>query len=292
MNELATQQVTSGVPHDVAAFYCFTPLKDLPAIRENLLEVARAHDLCGTTLLAPEGFNGTMAAPREPGGGLDAYLAVLKPLAGNHAIELKHSSASERPFKRLKVRLKKEIVTMGVPAIDPNLTVGTYVEPKDWNRLIAGDDVVVVDTRNLYETSIGTFDGAIDPKTRSFREFPQWAEANRTLFEGKRVAMFCTGGIRCEKSTAFMKQIGHENVFHLKGGILKYLEEVPASESRFSGSCFVFDERVALEHGLVEAVKQTCPDCGGPVIAPLDPDETEICPDCAREPYRAARSPR
>ena len=271
---------------DVAALYCFTPMPELAALKAELLALAGQCGLCGTLLIAPEGFNGTLGGPRA---GLDRFIARLRGLAGNHAIELKYSAASQKPFKRLKVRIKKEIVTLGVDGIDPLKTVGTYVAPEDWNALISAPDVVVVDTRNTYETAIGTFKGAVDPQTRTFRAFPEWVEGNRALFEGKRVAMYCTGGIRCEKATAYMKGLGFDRVFHLKGGILKYLEDVPPDESLWDGECFVFDERVALGHGLEEAELVPCATCGTPVTAAIAQGSAATCPDCAREPLRRER---
>ena len=267
--------------YHVAAFYCFVRLDALEALKQELIALGVENGLCGTLLLADEGFNGTLAALDRTA--LERFLARLKVLARNHPIELKYSFGSDKPFRRLRIRLKREIVTMGVPAIDPKKIVGTYVEPEAWNDLIAQDDVIVIDTRNNYETAIGTFDGAIDPETPTFKAFPKWVNDNAPLFEGKRIAMFCTGGIRCEKATAYMKSAGYENVFHLKGGILKYLEDVPAEESRWKGSCFVFDDRVALDHGLTEVETVPCLDCGTPVPkAPLNPNKT-CCPDCTRE---------
>ena len=275
--------------HDVAALYCFVPMTDLKPLREDLLALAQSCGLCGTLLIAPEGFNGTLGGTRA---GLERFIARLRGLAGNHWIELKWSSSNAKPFKRMKVRIKKEIVTLGVPTVDPLRAVGTYVAPADWNALIADPDVVVVDTRNVYETAIGTFERAIDPGTHTFRAFPHWVEANRPLFEGKRIAMFCTGGIRCEKATAYMKGLGYDDVFHLKGGILKYLEEVPAEDSLWQGECFVFDERVALGHGLEEAEIRPCATCGTPVPVHALQQDGAVCPDCAREPLRAAREQR
>jgi UPF0176 protein len=169
------------------------------------------------------------------------------------------------PFVRMKVKLKKEIVTMGVEDIDPNHIVGTYVAPKDWNALISDPDTIVIDTRNDYETAIGLFHGAVDPKTKTFREFPEWVKNNPGLHEKPKIAMYCTGGIRCEKATAFMKEQGFDEVYHLKGGILKYLEDVPAEESLWEGACFVFDERVSVEHGLKEGSHRLCHACRTPI---------------------------
>jgi UPF0176 protein len=193
-------------------------------------------------------------------------LAHLRALPGCAELEWKESTAAQMPFGKMKMRIKREIVTMGVPGTDPRATVGTYVEPADWNALISAPDVAVIDTRNDYEVAIGTFRGAVDPETESFRDFPAWWAANKDRFHNKRVAMFCTGGIRCEKSTAFLKAQGVEEVFHLKGGILKYLEEVPADQSLWDGGCFVFDERVAVGHGLEVLEPQLCRACRRPIL--------------------------
>ena len=250
----------------IAALYHFAPLPDPEAVRAPLLEVASAGGVVGTLLLAPEGVNGTIAGPRA---GIDAVLAHIRALPGFDALEWKESTATDQPFKKLKVRLKKEIVTMGVPGVDPRASVGHYVAPEDWNDLISDPDVAVIDTRNDYEVGIGTFKGAVDPKTRAFGEFPAWWEANKDRFHNKRIAMFCTGGIRCEKSTNYLLSQGVEDVFHLKGGILKYLEEVPEEESLWDGACFVFDRRVSVEHGLREGPHDLCWACRRP-LAPED----------------------
>jgi UPF0176 protein len=232
----------------VAALYQFVPFEDPAALREPLLAAALKAAVKGTILLAHEGINGTIAGSED---GVAAVLAHIRALPGCVMLDVKYSTASAPPFKRLKVRLKREIVTLGVKGIDPARDVGTYVAPQDWNAVIADPDTVVIDTRNSYEVEIGTFEGAIDPGTRSFGEFPAWFAAHRDELEGKRIAMFCTGGIRCEKSTAFVRAQGFDDVLHLKGGILAYLEQVPAADSRWQGECFVFDERVSVGHGLV-----------------------------------------
>jgi UPF0176 protein len=213
--------------------------------------------------LANEGINGTIAGSRA---GIDAVLSHIRALPGCSDLEWKESSASERPFNRMKVRLKREIVTMGQPDVDPRARVGHYVDPQDWNDLIRQPDVAVIDTRNDYEVAIGTFDGAIDPETQSFGEFPAWWEANKQRFHNKRIAMFCTGGIRCEKSTNYLLGQGVEDVFHLKGGILKYLEDVPAEQSSWQGECFVFDGRVSVGHGLKEGPHELCFACRRPIL--------------------------
>ena len=192
------------------------------------------------------------------------HLETIPELSG---LEIKYSTASAMPFHRMKVRLKREIVTMGVEGIDPLSSAGTYVQPRDWNTLISDPRTVVIDTRNDYEVRLGTFRGAVDPRTGSFREFPRWAESHRNDLAGRKVAMFCTGGIRCEKATAYMKSLGIEEVFHLKGGILKYLEEVPAEESLWEGECFVFDERVSVQHGLAEGEAELCRACRQPLTS-------------------------
>ena len=202
-------------------------------------------------------------------------------------IEVKESTCAEQPFRRSRVRLKREIVTMGVEDIDPQDSVGTYVDPRDWNELIADPDVRLIDTRNTYEVAIGTFEGAENPETESFREFPQYVKDNLDPQQHKKVAMFCTGGIRCEKSTALLKAIGFEEVYHLRGGILKYLETVPAEESKWNGDCFVFDQRVSVGHGLVEGEHVMCYACGWPVSAEdqqhQDFEPGVHCPHCVNE---------
>lgn len=247
----------------VAALYHFTPFADPVAQRGPLLDLCQLEGVKGTLLLAREGVNGTIAGSRA---GIDAALAHLRGLPGCADLEWKESTAAEPPFSRMKVRLKKEIVTMGQPDVDPRAKVGHYVAPEDWNALISAPDVAVIDTRNDYEIAIGTFEGAVDPETRSFGEFPAWWEANKDRFHNKRIAMFCTGGIRCEKSTNYLLGQGVEEVFHLKGGILKYLEDVLEDESLWKGECFVFDNRVSVGHGLVEGPHELCHGCRRPIL--------------------------
>ncbi|GLU25945.1 MULTISPECIES: oxygen-dependent tRNA uridine(34) hydroxylase TrhO [Brucella/Ochrobactrum group] len=254
----------SNLPFTVAALYCFARLPQYESLREPLAELCCTNGIKGTLLLAAEGINGTVAGTQPAIEKLVAYITSIPELANP---ELKYSNATEMPFYRMKVRLKREIVTMGVDGIDPLKSVGTYIAPKDWNALIADEDTVVVDTRNDYEYAIGTFEGALDPNTKTFREFPEWVEQNRDKLEGKKIAMFCTGGIRCEKATAFVKGLGFDDVFHLKGGILKYLEDVPKEESMWNGECFVFDERVAIGHGLTESDIELCRACRRPITA-------------------------
>ena len=246
----------------VAAFYHFTPFEDPAALREPLLAQLSAHDLKGTILIAPEGFNGTLAGSRE---GIDSALDILRALPNSRQLEHKESHAESMPFYRLKVRLKKEIVTMKVPGVDPSTHVGTYVGPEDWNTLITDPDTIVIDARNDFEVEMGTFEGAINPTTASFSELPQWLDDHRAEWGDKKVAMFCTGGIRCEKATSFLKERGVDEVFHLKGGILKYLENIPEADSTWQGECFVFDHRVSVKHDLKIGEYELCHACRSPV---------------------------
>jgi UPF0176 protein len=269
-------------PVKIAALYRFCRLARPETLRQPLAAFCDRHGVKGTLILAPEGINGTVAGPDA---GIDALIAFLERETEIGVIEVKFSRAATTPFLRMKVRLKREIVTMGVEAVDPVAEAGTYVEPADWNRLIDDPDTVVIDTRNDYEVSLGTFANALDPATRRFRDFPAWAEAHRQAFHGRKVAMFCTGGIRCEKATAYMKSTGIEEVFHLKGGILKYLEEVPAEASRWRGECFVFDERVSVGHGLAQGDASLCRACRHPLTGRdrASPHFVEgvSCPHCA-----------
>ncbi|MDO5605380.1 MAG: rhodanese-related sulfurtransferase [Paracoccus sp. (in: a-proteobacteria)] len=250
----------------VAALYHFTRLPDPAALRGPLLRLASAQGVRGTLLLAPEGINGTIAGTR---GAIDEMLAHIRALPGCATLEWKESGADTMPFGRMKVRLKREIVTMGQPDVDPTAATGHYVEPGDWNDLIRAGDVAVIDTRNDYEVAIGTFDGAVNPQTRSFREFPDWWRENAHRFHNKRIAMFCTGGIRCEKSTNYLLSQGVDQVYHLRGGILKYLETVAPDDSTWQGACFVFDERVSLTHGLHPGGHSLCRACRRP-LTPAD----------------------
>lgn len=268
----------------VAALYHFTRFDDPAALRGPLLQLCEAEGIRGTLLLAREGINGTIAGTRQ---GIDAVLAHIRALPGCADLDWKESGASDMPFGRMKVRLKREIVTMGQPDVDPTAAVGRYVEPGDWNELISAPDVAVIDTRNDYEVGIGTFEGAVDPGTRSFRDFPAWWEENAHRFHNKRIAMFCTGGIRCEKSTNYLMSQGVKDVFHLKGGILKYLEDVPEQDSKWQGECFVFDKRVSLGHGLRQGRHVMCHACRRPLL-PEDRDRPEYeegvcCHHCVDE---------
>ena len=275
-------------PVRIAALYHFTRFDDPAAIRPDLLALCEAKGVRGTLLLAREGINGTIAGRA---GGIDTVLDHIRQLPGCAELEVKFSHSEAMPFNRIKVRLKKEIVTMGQPDLDPLRGVGTYVDPQDWNALITDPDTIVIDTRNNYEVQIGSFAGAIDPQTTSFREFPEWFRAKRAELEAEgrtpKIAMFCTGGIRCEKSTAFAKAEGVEEVFHLKGGILKYLESVPAEQSLWQGECFVFDERVSVGHGLAPGDHTLCRACRRPVSEADRADERfeegTSCPHCFAE---------
>lgn len=268
-------------PFVVAALYHFARLADPEGLQQPLAALCCGSGVRGTLLLAREGVNGTIAGSRQA---IDAVLAHLRAIPGLSRLEHKESHAHKMPFRRMKVRLKKEIVTMGVPDIDPLEGVGAYVDPKDWNAVISDPGTIIIDTRNDYEVAIGTFKDAINPETKSFREFPDWVEKAGPELENKRIAMFCTGGIRCEKATAFMRAKGYEDVYHLKGGILKYLEEVPEEDSLWQGSCFVFDERVAVTHGLHEGDETLCRACRNPVTAEqrASPfyEEGVSCPHC------------
>jgi len=268
-------------PAVVCALYKFVILEDFEAIRPPLLSIMLEHEVRGTLLLAREGINGTISGSRDS---IDTVLKWLKKDDRFSNIVTKESFDSEIPFNRTKVKLKKEIVTMGVENIDPKKIVGTYVKPKDWNKLISDPNVVLVDTRNDYEVQIGTFQNALNPETETFREFPDYVEKNLDSNKHKKVAMFCTGGIRCEKSTAFLKDKGFEEVYHLEGGILKYLEEVPEEETMWKGECFVFDNRVAVNHKLEKGQYDQCNACRMPVTETEKQSKHFIegvsCPHC------------
>lgn len=267
-------------PIRVAALYHFSRFDDPEALKGPLAALCCSQGVKGTLLLAREGINGTIAGSDDA---IEAVLGHIRALPGCAGLEVKNSFAETMPFHRMKVRLKREIVTMGEPDIDP-LDTGHYVAPQDWNALVDDPGTVLIDTRNDYEVAIGSFAGATDPHTKSFREFPDWFRAHRDELEGKRIAMFCTGGIRCEKSTAFLKAEGIEDVHHLKGGILAYLEQVAPEESRWQGDCFVFDERVTVKHGLTPGDYALCRACRMPVspqerVSPLY-EEGVACPAC------------
>ena len=265
----------------VCAMYKFVALENFESMRQPLVEKMEALGIKGTLLLAHEGINGTVSGTRE---GIDGLLAYLNSDARINPISYKESLHEEQPFYRTKVKLKKEIVTMGVEGIDPRHTVGSYVKPKDWNALISDPDVLVIDTRNDYEIEIGTFKHAVDPKTKTFREFPDYVKDNMDKEKHKKVAMFCTGGIRCEKSTAYLKEQGFDEVYHLEGGILQYLEDVPKEESLWEGDCFVFDNRVAVNHDLEKSQYDACYACRLPITdddKQSDKYEAGVsCPHC------------
>lgn len=259
---METNSPKGAGPIVVAALYRFTALPQWRALREPLASLCSSRGIKGTLLLAHEGINGTVAGSAGAIEELISHLEAIPELAG---LELKYSAASQMPFHRMKVRLKREIVTMGVDDLDPVANAGTYVDPADWNALVSDPETVVIDTRNHYETALGTFRGAVEPGTAAFSEFPQWAQAHRDELQGRKVAMFCTGGIRCEKATAYIRSLGLDEVYHLKGGILQYLEDVPEAESLWQGECFVFDERVSVTHGLKEGEAELCRACRHPL---------------------------
>ena len=252
----------SGSKVVVAALYRFAELPDFATMREPLHDVMLVCEVRGTLLLAAEGINGTIAGSRS---GVDKVLDWLRKDERFHGLEAKESTVEENPFYRTKVKLKKEIVTMGVEGIDPKHIVGTYVEPKDWNNLINDPEIILIDTRNNYEVDIGTFKHAINPRTNSFREFPEYVKKNLNPKKNKKIAMFCTGGIRCEKASSYMIEEGFAEVYHLKGGILKYLEELPKEKSLWQGECFVFDQRVAVTAELKEGQYSQCYACRHPL---------------------------
>lgn len=254
--------------YTVAALYRFVSIQDVAALRALLKDEFAKLDLCGTLLIAPEGINGTLAGSTAA---IEAMLDLLNLHTGLTRDEVKFSQAPEKPFQRLKVRPKQEIITFKQPQADPNKVCGTYVAPQDWNDLISAPDVTVLDTRNIYETLIGSFEGAALPPIEQFTDFAAYVRANLDPAKNKKIAMFCTGGIRCEKASAFMRSEGFEEVYHLKGGILKYLEEVPAEKSKWHGECYVFDRRVAVGQGLTTGRYTMCFCCG---YAVSDADKT------------------
>ncbi|MBN8829799.1 MAG: rhodanese-related sulfurtransferase [Sphingomonadales bacterium] len=259
-------------PVRVAAFYRFATLPDPEALAQALRAFGTAHGLVGSIILAPEGMNGTIAGAPPA---MDAALARLRAVPGFEALAPRLHDADALPFARWKVKVKREIVTMGVPDVDPTRDVGTYVKPGDWNALISDPDTILIDTRNDYEVAIGAFTGAIDPGTASFGDFPAWfdAQAQRWREEGRRprIAMYCTGGIRCEKSTAFARARGFEEVYHLEGGILAYLAQIEEADSLWRGECFLFDERVSITHGERIGASRLCPRCGQPMPSSAAP---------------------
>lgn len=265
----------------VAAFYKFVPLDDVEGLQQDLRNLCKESEVLGTILLAFEGINGTIAGPADE---LNSLFEFLNQYTGLENLNKKISYCNRNPFYRLKVRLKKEIVTLGVEGIDPGKAVGEYIAPEEWNELISQPDVRLIDTRNDYEVGLGTFNGAENPGTQSFRDFPAWVETNLDIEKDRKVAMFCTGGIRCEKSTALLKELGYENVYHLEGGILNYLEKVPTDESMWQGDCFVFDNRVTVDHDLAEGRYELCPACRMP-LSEEDRESVKFeknvsCPKC------------
>jgi UPF0176 protein len=277
----------------IAAFYKFVTLENYQDRRQPLLNLCQQQKIKGTILLAAEGINGTIAGTRSS---IDTILNYLKSDPCFADLEHKESMATNSPFDRLKVRLKQEIVTLGIPTVNPTNLVGTYVTPQNWNELIANPDVLVIDTRNQYEVEIGTFKGSIDPHTDSFTEFPEYVATHLDPHHHKQIAMFCTGGIRCEKATSYLLSQGFEHVYHLQGGILKYLAEIPATESQWEGECFVFDDRVAVTHGLEPGTHQLCWGCGNPItVADLTAPHYEpgiCCPRCYPQLTPSQRSSR
>jgi UPF0176 protein len=275
----------------VATFYKFVSLPDYPQKQEQILAYCQEQNLKGTILLASEGINGTIAGTPQA---IDNTLTFLQSDSRLADLEVKHSPATKMPFRRMKVRLKKEIVTLGKPDINPIKKVGTYVSPKEWNQLISEGSVTVIDTRNDYEVEIGTFKGAKNPNTQSFREFPEYVAQQLDPKQHKKVALFCTGGIRCEKATSYLLDQGFEEVYHLQGGILKYLEEVPTQESLWEGECFVFDQRVALGHNLTPGHYDLCYGCGHPISeadkATPEYEPGESCPHCYHQHPNSTQS--
>jgi|TARA_Y100001935_G_scaffold238574_1_gene225316 UPF0176 protein len=248
----------------VAALYKFVEIDDLLSLQSNLYEICEKNNIMGTILIANEGINGTISGKNNE---INQTISLLKSDKRFANIEIKYSSTNKQPFHRMKVRLKKEIVTIGLPEINPNKKVGTYVKPEDWNDLISDPNVIVIDTRNKYETKIGSFQNALDPETSSFREFPDWVKKFKSSKENanKKIAMFCTGGIRCEKASSLMKEEGFEDVYHLQGGILKYLETIDKENSLWNGECFVFDQRVCLTDELEVGSYKMCFACRMPI---------------------------
>jgi len=275
------RKTTTGTATQVAAFYRFVPMENIEVLQQEISGFCKSAELLGTILLAHEGINGTIAGPSD---GVSDLFDFLGQIPGLEALDRKVSSCNRNPFYRMKVRLKKEIVTLGVDGIDPTKKVGKYIAPEQWNELISQPDVRLVDTRNDYEVGLGTFAGAENPETQSFRDFPAWVEENLDPGKDQKIAMFCTGGIRCEKSTALLKEMGYENVYHLEGGILNYLEKVPVDESMWQGDCFVFDNRVTVDHDLTEGRYDLCPACRMPLSEEdrLSPkfEKNVSCPKC------------
>ena len=279
------------MPYTIAAFYRFTPIGDAEALRLELKQKLTLLDLCGTLLVAPEGINGTLAGTESA---IEAMLEMLRGATGLPREEVKFSEAAEKPFNRLKIRLKREIITFHQPDADPSVQVGTRVAAKDWNALIVDPDVLLLDTRNRYETRLGSFEEAVDPGIEQFSDFAEFVRQNLDATRHQKVAMFCTGGIRCEKASSFMLQEGFSEVYHLKGGILKYLEEIPAPDSRWRGDCYVFDHRMAVGQGLSTGRYEMCFSCGEALTA-ADQSEPQFeegvsCPLCYERTSQADKA--
>ncbi len=271
--------------YKVATLYKFSKILDPVKIQNEIRLKFKDLSIYGTLLVGEEGLNGTISASTEKK--LSSALSFIRSKKGFDDLDIKYSSSEKNPFIRLKVKLKKEIVTIGDESIDPNNIVGKYIEPKDWNKLIEKEDTIIIDTRNDYEHSIGTFKDSLNPKTTKFRDFPKWINKQRFTSKEKKfknIAMFCTGGIRCEKASSLMKKEGFENVYHLKGGILKYLESIPETESKWEGECFVFDDRVSVKHDLSEGTYDMCHGCRMPITDKDKESEKYIrgvaCPNC------------
>ena len=285
MTDVAPLEEEVDATYTVASLYHFTHMKNLREKQKQLLSLCNSLEILGTLLLADEGLNGTISGPKEAIARVLDYLCEW-PEIGD--LQVKYSSSADQSFKRMKVKIKKEIVTMGKPDVNVAKNAGQYVEPSEWNALISRDDVLVVDTRNTYEVGIGRFSNAIQPKTESFVDFPAWADdLSQEAERPKAVAMYCTGGIRCEKATAYMRELGFDEVYHLQGGILKYLEEIPEQDSLWEGECFVFDGRVSLKHKLIEGSYELCYACQQPIsteesTSPLF-ERGVSCPKCIDE---------
>lgn len=232
----------------IVSFYSFVNVEDIDILMPKILLLGKKKYLKGTVLVAPEGVNGSISGPKEK---LEFFIDELIKLTNSTDMSVKYNFADNHPFQKFKVKLKKEIVALGAGEIDVNKLKGEYIEPEDWDEFISRKDVILIDTRNDYEVEVGTFENAVNPHTNTFKEFPDWADKNKKLLEGKKIAMCCTGGIRCEKSTAFMKMLGYDEVYHLKGGILQYIDDTSNKNGKWHGDCFVFDDRGAVDDALI-----------------------------------------
>jgi UPF0176 protein len=278
-NEIHGKMIDQAVRVTIAAFYKFVDIDDTATLQRELRAFCAERDIKGTILLAREGINATISGPNAD---IAAVVNELRSDSRFANLTVKYSNAAIHPFQRFKVKIKREIVTFGVPDVRPSATMGHLVESKDWNALISDPDVLVIDTRNDYEVGIGTFEGARNPRTRAFSEFRDYVAAELQSAPEKKIAMFCTGGIRCEKASSYLLARGFTDVYQLSGGILKYLEEIPAEESLWRGECFVFDERVALEHGVRQGHHELCAQCGQPRRANDEHGDNRLCADCNR----------